>query len=58
MKKLLLLLLFIPLVNCSDDGDSSSNEPNSNNGEPSEIKFTLEEVWQSKLTFSFYLNYL
>ena len=53
MNKLLYIFLGLSLIlACSDDGDNDSNEPDSNNGEPSEIKFTLEEVWQDKLTFS------
>ena len=52
MKKLLLLLLFIPLTfACSDDSDSD-DATDLNDGQPSQIKFTLEEVWQDKLTFS------
>ena len=53
MKNLLYIFLGLGLMfGCSDDERIVSNEPDSNNGEPSEIKFTLEEVWQSKLTFN------
>ena len=45
MKKLLLLLLFIPLVNCSDDSVSDANAPDPNDGEPVSITFRVQELW-------------
>ena len=39
------------MFTCSDDSDSD-DATDLNDGQPSQIKFTLEEVWQDKLTFS------
>ena len=51
MKKLLLLSAFL-IFTCSSDDSTSDDAPDLNDGQPSQIKFTLEEVWQDKLTFS------
>ncbi len=56
MKKLILLLLFIPLISCtsSDDTDPIINNDNSDNNDPPiprQIKFTLHELWKPTLKF-------